>query len=212
MVDGIEGGLAGVYERDLPRASRLLERAATGARQAGNLDGELLARAQLGLVLVSSGRVGDGMRLLDGAAAAAVSGEIADPSSAVAVCCMLTMACLAVRDLERAAQWSRYAMDTAASRGGGTLFDYPRTDRAALLIWQGRWEEADKELRGVLDAAAGWTRPRPDVFWLLPSAGSSAGCVPGLPCYGRGNDQENDQTDPWKPPNHGDLSIVTSCA
>ena len=30
MVDGIEGGLAGMYEQDLPRASRLLERAATG--------------------------------------------------------------------------------------------------------------------------------------------------------------------------------------
>jgi DNA-binding NarL/FixJ family response regulator/tetratricopeptide (TPR) repeat protein len=159
MVDGIEGGLAGMYERDLPRASRLLERAATGARQAGNLDGELLARAQLGLVLVGSGQVTDGMRLLDGAATGAVSGEIADPSSAVAVCCLLTMACLAVRDLERAAQWSRYAMDAAASRGGGTLFDYPRTDRAALLIWQGRWEEADKELRGVIAAATGWSRP-----------------------------------------------------
>jgi LuxR family transcriptional regulator, maltose regulon positive regulatory protein len=158
LVDGIQGELAGVYQRDLPRACELLERAAAGARRAGNLDGELLARAQLGLVLVGSGRVTDGMRLLDGATAAAVSGELADPTSAVVVCCLLTMACLAVRDLERATQRSCYAMELAGSRGGH-LFDYPRTDRAALLIWQGRWEEAGKELGLVLEAATGWSRP-----------------------------------------------------
>jgi ATP/maltotriose-dependent transcriptional regulator MalT len=159
LVDAVEGGIAGVYERDVPRARELLERAAARARSDGNLDAELLARAQLGMVLVGSGQVTDGMGLLDGATAAAVSGEIADPAAAVAVCCLLTMACLAVRDLERAAQWSRYAMEVAASRGGGRLFDYPRTDRAALLVWQGRFEEAEVELRAVLDATAGWSRP-----------------------------------------------------
>jgi hypothetical protein len=34
---------------------------------------------------------------------------------------------------------------------------------------------------------------RPDPFWLLTSGGSSVEFVPDLPCYGRGNDQENDQ-------------------
>jgi LuxR family transcriptional regulator, maltose regulon positive regulatory protein len=159
LVDAVEGGIAGVYERDVPRARRLLERAAARARRDGHLDGELLARAQLGMVLVGSGQVSDGMRLLDGATAAAVSGKITDPSSAVTVCCLLTMACLAVRDLERAAQWSRYAMEVAASRGGGRLFDYPRTDRAALLVWQGRLTEAEVELRNVIDATDGWSRP-----------------------------------------------------
>jgi hypothetical protein len=32
-----------------------------------------------------------------------------------------------------------------------------------------------------------------DPFWLLRSAGSSSQCGPDLPCYGRGNDQQNDQ-------------------
>jgi hypothetical protein len=40
---------------------------------------------------------------------------------------------------------------------------------------------------------------RPDPFWLLTSAGSSVECVPDLPSYGRGNDQGNDQSDPWRP-------------
>jgi hypothetical protein len=35
--------------------------------------------------------------------------------------------------------------------------------------------------------------------WLLTSAGSSVECVPDLPSHGRGNDQGNDQTDPWRP-------------
>ena len=37
------------------------------------------------------------------------------------------------------------------------------------------------------------SRCQPGLFWLLTSAGSSVECVPDLPCYGRGNDQENDQ-------------------
>jgi hypothetical protein len=36
------------------------------------------------------------------------------------------------------------------------------------------------------------------LFWLLTSAGSSVECVSDLSCYGRGNDQENDQADPWR--------------
>ena len=43
------------------------------------------------------------------------------------------------------------------------------------------------------------SRYRPGLFWLLTSAGSSVECVPDLPSYGRGNDQENDQTDLWRP-------------
>jgi DNA-binding CsgD family transcriptional regulator len=158
-VDGIEGGVAGVYDRDYARARRLLDRAADGARRGGNLDAEMLARAQLGLVQVLSGAVVEGMRLLDGATAAAVSGEMTDAASTVAVCCLLTVACLSVRDLERAAQWSGYAMDVAASRGGGTLFDYPRTDLGTLLVLRGEWGLAEKELRTVVDRAHGRSRP-----------------------------------------------------
>ena len=38
---------------------------------------------------------------------------------------------------------------------------------------------------------------RPDPFWLLTSVWSSVECVPDPLGYGRRNDQENDQTDPW---------------
>jgi ATP/maltotriose-dependent transcriptional regulator MalT len=119
----------------------------------------MLANGQLGLVLVLCGEVAAGMRLLAGAAAAAVAGEMLDAANAVSVCCMLTVACLSVRDLERAEQWSRYAMELAGDRGGGHLFDYPRVDQAALLMWRGRWAEAEQELRCVIDGQRGWSRP-----------------------------------------------------
>ena len=77
VVDGIEGALAGVYERDFPRAAALLHSAADSARTVGRFDAALLSEAQLGLVLVLSGAVSDGLRLLDGATTAAVSGRSA---------------------------------------------------------------------------------------------------------------------------------------
>jgi hypothetical protein len=125
VVDGIDGALAGVYERDFPRAAALLHSAADSARTVGMFDAALLSEAQLGLVLVLSGAVSDGLRLLDGATTAAVSGEIGDPSSAVAVCCLLTAACLSIRDLARAAEWSQYAWDLAADRGEGRCSTIP---------------------------------------------------------------------------------------
>jgi ATP/maltotriose-dependent transcriptional regulator MalT len=62
---------------------------------------------------------------------------------------------LHVRDLERAAEWSRYAIDMAGGRLAIPSFDYPRTERAAILVWWGRWEEAERALVDVLRDAAG---------------------------------------------------------
>lgn len=159
VVDGIEGAVAGVYQRDFSRAQHLLASSAAAARASGDLDSEMLASAQLGLVLVLSGEVERGLGLLDGAAVAAVAGEVSQPGTAVGVCCLMTVACLTIRDLARAEQWSDYAMRLAAERGGGRLFDYPRTDRAGLLVWRGEYEAAEAELWRVLHEARGWSRP-----------------------------------------------------
>jgi hypothetical protein len=40
------------------------------------------------------------------------------------------------------------------------------------------------------------SRYQPGRFWLLTSAASSVEFVPDLSCYGRGNDRENDRTQP----------------
>jgi hypothetical protein len=58
------------------------------------------------------------------------------------------------------------------------------------------------------------SRCRLDRFSLLRSAGSSVECVPDLPCYGRGNDQGNDQADlreahgSWRPSNSNRKALL----
>ena len=155
MVAGLEGALAGGWEKDFARARPLLEEARGRAQAMGDVDIEMLATGRLGLTLVAAGDVAEGMRLLDEATAAAVGGELRDRGTAISVCCFLVTACLYVRDLERAAQWSRYAIDMSGGRIAGPSFDYPRTEHAATLIWWGRWEEADRALLDVLQDAAG---------------------------------------------------------
>jgi ATP/maltotriose-dependent transcriptional regulator MalT len=154
MVVGLEGALAGRYEKDFARARHLSEEARARARAMGDIDMEMLATGQLGLVRVAAGEVAEGMRLLDEATAAAVGGELRETGNSVRVCCFLVTACLYVRDLERAAQWSRYAIDMAGGRIASPSFDYPRTEHAAVLIWWGRWEQAEFELLELLQDAA----------------------------------------------------------
>jgi hypothetical protein len=65
--------------------------------------------------------------------------------------------------------------------------------RAAVLEPEVGFEPTTFRLRVGKPSSS---RRCPGRFWLLRSAGSSFECVPDLPCYGRGNDQENDQADP----------------
>lgn len=124
----------------------------------GVADLELLGRAQQGNVLVARGRVADGMRLLDVAAAAAVAGEFADRSLAGYACCYLINACDLVHDLDRAAQWCRQ-LDAWCERSGFHALQHVcRAEHAAVLLEQGEWPRAEALM---LDAAAALAIGRP---------------------------------------------------
>ncbi len=60
---------------DLEEAAALTEEAAELARAAGDADLELVAVAQLGLILVAAGDMTAGFALIDEAMAAALAGE-----------------------------------------------------------------------------------------------------------------------------------------
>ena len=150
----LESMMARGYDKDMPRARALSEEAVDLAHRLGYLGIEMIARAHLGLVLVSSGEVAEGMHLLDEATAAAVGGELEDLETAVNVCCFMVTACLRSRDLSRAAQWSRYVLGRADQHRSAALFDYPRSEHAAVLTWWGRWDEAEKHLLAAIDEAA----------------------------------------------------------
>jgi DNA-binding NarL/FixJ family response regulator len=154
MISGIEAAVAVGYRRDLPEARRLTEEALAAARRVGQIDAQMMATAQLGLIGVESGEVDEGLRLLDLATTAAVAGEVKSTDMAVRIACFLVTACLELRDLDRAAQWSSYAMHLSRGEPSFGLFDYPRTEHAAVLVFAGRWPEAEAELGGVIADAA----------------------------------------------------------
>ncbi|MBT2499470.1 hypothetical protein J7E25_10190 [Agromyces sp. ISL-38] len=148
--DAVEASMAMMYERDLPRALTLAEHAVAHGRRIGDVDAEMIALSLLGLVMVSSGRLAEGLRVLDEAAAAAVSGEVRDPGVSAGVCCIFVTASARIRDFDRLAQWSRHVMQVSQEWTNRSMFTYPRIEHAAALVWWGRWGEAEQELAEAL--------------------------------------------------------------
>jgi hypothetical protein len=85
----------------LAAARALTSEAAGLGRSLPELDLEMTAVALEGLVLVNEGRVAEGMRRLDGTAAAVVGGDMRDLSAISYACCYLIFACERVRDFAR---------------------------------------------------------------------------------------------------------------
>ncbi|HEX6654019.1 MAG TPA: LuxR C-terminal-related transcriptional regulator [Thermoleophilaceae bacterium] len=119
------------------------------ARRFGDTDLEFGALALLGECRVATGRVAEGMRLLDEAMAAATGGEVSSHGTVGEICCRLLSACEHATDVRRAEQWMDVVLRTAA----WTDFVVPtcRTHYGGILVALGRWEEAETELRDALE-------------------------------------------------------------
>ena len=93
-----------------------------------------------GVALISSGKVEEGLRLLDEATVAAVGGEL-QPRTAGGICCASIEACASLGDWRRAAEWTE-AQDRWCQREG--IAGYPgmcrlvaqhaATGRATVLV------------------------------------------------------------------------------
>jgi ATP/maltotriose-dependent transcriptional regulator MalT len=147
----IEAHLALLPGHDPARAESFSAQAGELARSLGVFDLEMLACAYRGLALVSQGRVSEGMRLLDGSTAAALAGEIADADAQCSACCCLIYACERVRDYERASQWCQELQRLSERWGYRLMFSICRTHYAGVLMWRGRWDEAEATLREATD-------------------------------------------------------------
>lgn len=147
----IEAYIALSFDKDPVRARQLAEEAHADARASGDPEAELTGLALLGLIQVIQGQVREGLKLLDEAAATALSGEISRLSAALGVCCFLITACARIRDFDRVAQWSRYVMERSGEGESRALFSFPRTELASTLVVWGRWREADQELTAVVN-------------------------------------------------------------
>jgi LuxR family maltose regulon positive regulatory protein len=149
-----------VVGHDPVEAQRLGARAREVGAGLGVVDLEMFGLATEGLALVNQGAVGEGMRRLDEAAAAALGGEYEQLAPAGWTCCYLIHACERVRDYDRAAQWCRKVEDFSGRMRIRFVNGTCRAHYAAVLVWHGDWSGAERELvRALTDLTA--VRP----FW-----------------------------------------------
>ncbi len=139
------------HGEDPEQVRRCASDAMVVSRQCNEPDMAILALAMDGLALVSDGRVGDGMRHLDEAAAAALAGELQQPIWELPVLCWLIYACERVRDFDRAGEWCEMMRGAAERLQHTASQGICRTHYATVLASRGRWREAES----TLAAAAG---------------------------------------------------------
>jgi DNA-binding NarL/FixJ family response regulator len=138
-----------VFSSDAKEREQCALSALAIARRFGDADLEFDAIALLGETLVASGRVLEGMKLLDQAMAAVTSGEVAAHGAVGEICCRLLSACEHATDARRAEEW----MALAERYVVWTDFVRPtcRTHYGGILVALGRWTEAEAELRGAIE-------------------------------------------------------------
>jgi tetratricopeptide (TPR) repeat protein len=138
------------FSPDSTERERLAVEALTIARRFSDRDLEFSAMALLGEAYVASGRVAEGMTLLDETMAAVSGGEVAGIGYIGEIYCRLLSACEHAADVRRAEQWM-----AAASRSVAWTDFAPPTCRyhyGGILIAIGRWAEAEEQLLAAIRA------------------------------------------------------------
>lgn len=163
LIEGSEPGpvhgwvwlMQATLESSLERAQELAQRAVELARGISDPDLELVALADLGVVLVAKGFHADGLPLIDQALAAALAGEGTRLDTVVLAACDMLIACDMAGDLKRAAQWCRVAEDFARKHGSPFLYTKCRTIFGGMLLAAGDWVRAEEELVAAIRMAVG---------------------------------------------------------
>ena len=137
-------GLTAQAMGELETATTEFGRADELAKRFG--DGSLRAMASVfkGTVLVALGEVTEGLRLLDEATAAAVSGEL-EPLATGIVYCATIDSCNALGDCGRAAEWTSAANHWCERLDVTGFPGACRIHRAEILRLQGEWPRAEEQ-------------------------------------------------------------------
>jgi DNA-binding CsgD family transcriptional regulator len=113
-------------------------------------DLEIRALARLGLALVATGRVEQGMRHLDEAMAAATGGEAIFPETVGETSCDMFAAAELVCDDSRLGQWSGVVTDFMRRNNHGSLVAFCGTCCGELMAAHGHMKAAERELTTAL--------------------------------------------------------------
>ena len=140
-----------LHGNDLDAQRALYQETIRLARHSGDRDLECDATASLGMMLVFSGLVDDGMAHLDAALASICAGDIAELPVLEGCLCGLLTACEHTRDVGRAEEWLRSAEEVMRRDNLVAAAGYCRAHYAGILVSAGRWTEAEGELLAALD-------------------------------------------------------------
>jgi LuxR family transcriptional regulator, maltose regulon positive regulatory protein len=147
-----------VVDEDPERARTLAVAAVSVGQRLSIPELEMVGMGLEGLALVSTGDVVAGMRRLDEATMRALSGDAAILPCVAWACCYLIAACEQVRDYDRAGQWCERVSEFCQRHGIALLLSVCKAKYAGVLTWQGRWDEAEVELKLAVDGLVA-TRP-----------------------------------------------------
>ena len=139
---------------DLEQQRRLYRTVIGLAQRYHDADLECEARSRLGVMLVLSGLVDEGMAELDESLAATCGGDVEDLSVVEGIFCALFYACERVHDVARAEQWLRVADDLVRRRQLTGIGGYCRAHYGGILTAAGRWAEAETALTAAAELFA----------------------------------------------------------
>jgi DNA-binding CsgD family transcriptional regulator/tetratricopeptide (TPR) repeat protein len=135
---------------DLEEQRALYEAAIATALRYRDADLECEAVSRLGVMLVSSGHVTEGLRYVDEALAAVCGGDVQDLFVVEGIFCGLFNACEQLHDVARAEQWLRAADELAGRRRMPAIGGYCRAHYGGILTAAGRWAEAEDALTAAI--------------------------------------------------------------
>lgn len=141
-----ERAILALEERDFDRAWVMAQQAYEIARRLQDMDLQTLALQDRGRILVSRGRVAEGMAAIDEATAAAASGQLGTRTSGRIFCNMLST-CSNLADYRRAGEWNEAAQRWCEPHAESAYPGICRVHRAQLLRLRGSWPEAEVEAR-----------------------------------------------------------------
>ena len=136
---------------DLDSQRRLYLDAIDIARSCGDADLECEATASLGMMLVFSGLVEEGMTHLDHALATICGGSVTELPVVEGCLCGLLNACERTHDVRRAEAWLGAAEEVMQRNKLITVAGYCRAHYAGILLSAGRWLDAEVELTRALE-------------------------------------------------------------
>ena len=145
-IDYYDGYFALMESNNAAVAGDYARRSLAIGRQLGDHTLETLAFALEGLAAVTSGDIREGMPLLDLAAASVMAGDVNGLDLSGSTCCFLLDACCRVRDYDRAAQWVPRMRELFIRNGMELFLSQCRPNYAQVLVWNGDWEGAEREL------------------------------------------------------------------